>query len=314
MHKLLFLLEKTEYSEASLPALPEGFVRSILTENASAQERLKEISDAEVIFGEPTLEELSAASKLRWVQMFWAGADRYLKGGFPENVTLTTASGAFGETIAEHALAMLFSLCRRLPQYAKSNDWLDCGCEKPIGGATAMIFGCGDIGSEIAKRLKALGLRTIGVCRNAKQPRPYFDTLTTLFCAEAFLPEADFILCAMPSNEETDGYFDAERLSMVKNDAVLINVGRGRLVETNALTACLKNGKLFGAGLDVTDPEPLPQEHPLRQCGNVIITPHVAGVSFGHLPETERKIMAICAENLQWYLKNEPLKNVVSLP
>lgn len=314
MRKLLYLLEQAEYQEVSLPELPDGFVRTVLTENASADERLKEITDAEIVFGEPTIEELQNAKKLRWVQMFWAGADRYLHGGFPEGVTLTTASGAFGETIAEHAVSMLFSLCRRLPQYAKANDWHDAGCEKRITGATATIYGCGDIGSEIAKRLKALGVRTIGVCRNARKSRPFFDALTTLSCASAFLPEADFILCAMPSNEETDGYFDKETLSLIKKDAVLINVGRGSLIDTNALTACVKNGNFFGVGLDVTQPEPLPQEHPLWKCSNVIITPHVAGVSFGHLHETEKKIMDICAENFRHYLKEEPLRNTVMIP
>ena len=314
MRKLLYLLEQTEYCESDLPEIPDGFIRTVLPETATAQERIKEIADAEVVFGEPTIEELQCAKKLRWVQMFWAGADRYLHGGFPKNVVLTTASGAFGETIAEHALAMLFSLCRRLPDYAKTNDWSDLGCEKRITGATALIFGCGDIGSEIAKRLKAHGMRTFGVCRNARAARPYFDALTTLSCASAFLPEADFVLCAMPSNSETDGFFDADRLSLVKKDAVLINVGRGSLIDTNALTAALNSEKIFGAGLDVTAPEPLPGNHPLWKCPNVIITPHVAGVSFGHLKETETKILNICAENLQRYLKNEPLRNTVVIP
>lgn len=314
MRKLLYLLEQTQYCESALPRTPDGFTCTVLPETATAEERRNEIADAEVVFGEPTIEELQQAKKLRWVQMFWAGADRYLHGGFPDGVTLTTASGAFGETIAEHALAMLFSLCRRLPDYAKANDWVDLGCEKRITGGTAMIFGCGDIGGEIAKRLKALGLRTIGVCRNAKVPRPSFDALTTLSCAPAFLPEADFILCAMPSNEDTDGFFDETNLSLLKKDAVLINVGRGRLIDTNALTSVLKSGKLFGAGLDVTDPEPLPKNHPLWSCNNVIITPHISGVSFGHLPETERKILDICAENLQHYLKNESLRNTVIVP
>ena len=314
MRKVLYLLDQTEFNEDELPKLPEGFERCVLTKNASAEERLKEIADAEIVFGEPTMEELHHGKKLRWVQMFWAGADRYLKGSFPKNVVLTTASGAFGETISEHALAMMFALCRRLPDYSRSKDWTDRGTEKQISGAAAMIFGCGDIGSEIAKRLKALGLRTIGVCRNARSPRPYFDSLTTLSCAAAFLPEADFILCAMPSNHDTDGFFDAHHLSLLKKDAVLINVGRGRLIDTNALTACLKDGKLFGVGLDVTEPEPLPPEHPLRAFPNVIITPHVAGVSFGHLRETERKIFSICEENLMHYLKNEPLRNTVIVP
>lgn len=314
MRKLLLLSEQAETSEQILTEIPEGFTLCVLPPSASAEERKKEIADAEVIFGEPSAEELQCAKKLRWLQIFWAGYDRYLSEDFPKNVCLTNVSGAFGETIAEHMLAMLFALCRRLPAYGKDPKWLDRGTEKAVCGANALIFGCGDIGTETAKRLKALGVHTVGVCRNARSPRPYFDALTTLSCAEAFLPEADFVLCAIPSDSETNGYLNAERLELLKNDAVLINVGRGKLIDTDALTNCLKAGKLFGVGLDVTEPEPLPLQHPLYGIPNVIITPHIAGVGFGHLPQTEHKIAEICRENLQRYASGEPLRNVRIAP
>ena len=310
MRKLLILSDCGE----RVPELTEEFDVVALPADADDALRLRQIADAEVVIGEPTLQELSEAKRLRWVQMTWAGADRYLRGGFPNSVLLTTASGAFGETIAEHALAMLFSLCRRLPAYQKAGKWADLGSEKRIAGSTALIFGCGNIGTEIAKRLQALGLRTIGVCRAARQPRAHFDALTTLNCAEAFLPEADFIICALPSGEDTNGYFGDETLALCKNDAVLINVGRGSLIDLNCLTSLLNAGKFFGVGLDVTDTEPLPAEHPLWTMPNVILTPHVAGVSFGHLPETEEKIWAICRENLQNYVEEKPLRNQVRLP
>ena len=309
MRKLLILSDCGE----NVPHLTEDFDLVALPADAEEALRLRHIADAEVVIGEPTLQELSEAKQLKWVQMTWAGADRYLHGGFPKDVLLTTASGAFGETIAEHALAMLFSLCRRLPAYLKAGKWQDLGSEKRIAGGTALIFGCGDIGTQIAKRLQALGVRTVGVCRAARQPRPYFEALTTLNCAEAFLPEADFILCALPSNEETNGYFDEERLNLCKDDAVLINVGRGGLIDLSVLTALLENGKFFGVGLDVVESEPLPPEHPLWKMPNVILTPHVAGVSFGHLPETEEKIWAICRENLQKYIDGKPLRSLVNL-
>ena len=246
--------------------------------------------------------------------MTWAGADRYLGGHFPQNVRLTTASGAFGETIAEHALAMLLALCRRIPAYVRAGQWNDLGCEKQVNGATALIFGSGDLGGSIARRLKALGVHTVGVCREARRRREGFDVLTTLECAELFLPEADFVLCALPHSEQTAGWFDAARVGLMKQDAVFINVGRGSFADTDALAAALSDGRLFGVGLDVTHPEPLPQGHPLWTLPNAVITPHVAGVSFGHLPQTEEKIWAICAENLRRYLQGEPLKNEVSLP
>lgn len=286
----------------------------ILPPEASGEKRFKAVEEAEVIFGEPTLEELTHAKSLRWVQMFWAGADRYLHGGFPEKVLLTTASGAFGETIAEHAVGMLFALCRRFPAYAKSCQWADQGCEKEISGGRALIFGCGDIGTAIAKRLKALGVHTTGVCRSTGKKRPFFDDLVTLETAQTALTEADFVLCALPANEQTAGYLNEERLSSMKEDALLINVGRGSFIALNCLTKLLQEGKFFGAGLDVTDPEPLPEDHPLWQLPNVILTPHVAGVSFGHLKSTEEKIWEICRENLENYLTGKPLRNLVELP
>ena len=123
------------------------------------------LQTAEAVIGEPALEALQNAPRLRWLQMTWAGADRYLHGGFPRSVLLTTASGAFGETIAEHAIGMLLSLCRRLPSYARQKSWNDLGSERCVAGGTALIFGAGDLGGCIAHRLQAFGVKTFGVCR-----------------------------------------------------------------------------------------------------------------------------------------------------
>lgn len=306
MQKMIYLAETD--TERACP------IEGVTTLYPSDPDRLRAIETAQIIFGNPTTEELSRAGALAWVQMTWAGADRYLGGHFPQNVRLTTASGAFGETIAEHALAMLLALCRRIPAYVRAGQWNDLGCEKQVNGATALIFGSGDLGGSIARRLKALGVHTVGVCREARRRREGFDVLTTLECAELFLPEADFVLCALPHSTQTAGWLDAARVGLMKRGAVFINVGRGSFADTDALAAALSDGRLFGVGLDVTDPEPLPQGHPLWTLPNAVITPHVAGVSFGHLPQTEAKIWAICAENLRRYLQGEPLKNEVSLP
>ena len=310
MRKLLILSDCGE----RVPHLTDDFSVIALPVDADKRTRLMHLEDAEVIIGEPTLDELSQAKKLRWLQMTWAGADRYLKGGFPNGVTLTTASGAYGETIAEHALAMLFAMCRRLPAYIRENNWRDLGSEKKIMGSTALIFGCGDIGTAIAKRLKALGVQTIGVCRDLKKPRLYFDVKTNLTCAEAFLDKADFVLCALPHSSETEKYLNKERLTLLKDDAVIVNVGRGSFIDTDFLAELMQARKLFGAGLDVTETEPLPMEHPIWVLPNAIITPHVAGIGFGHLSETEEKIWSICRENISRYLKGEALRNVVKIP
>lgn len=314
MKRVLFLLDEgaAGVPDSLLSLLPPDSF-AVLAADAPSAARQRAVEEAEIIFGEPTLPELAAARSLRWVQMFWAGADRYLHGGFPRGVRLTTASGAYGETIAEHMLAMLLALCRRLPAYGRRCDWQDLGSEKRLSGGTALIFGAGDIGGSLARRLRALGVRTIGVCRETQRPREGFDALTSLSGAEVCLPQADFVLCAMPAGAATDGYFDARRIALMRDDCVFINAGRGSIIAQNRLTQALLDGKFFGVGLDVTTPEPLPTDCPLWQMDRVVLTPHVAGVSFGHLPQTEEKIWAICRENLCRYLAGEPLRNEVQV-
>lgn len=297
-----------------VPVFPPEFNVTALSLDASRDMRISAIRDAEIIIGEPKLEELRYADSLKWIQMTWAGADRYLHGGFPPGISLTTASGAFGETIAEHCLAMISALARRLPAYVRSGKWEDLGSEKKLSGTTALIYGCGDIGSHVAALLKALQIRTVGVCRSPRIARKNFDILTTLDSAELFFPEAELVICALPHSDAVCGYFCKERLSALRDDCIFVNVGRGSLVDTEALSRLLEIGKFFGVGLDVMDPEPLPEDHPLRSYSNVILTPHVAGIGFGHLKDTEEKIWAICKDNLSRYLAGEPLRNQVIFP
>ena len=307
------LLVLTDCGE-NVPTFDPEFNVTALPVDASFVQRISAIRDAEIIIGEPTLEELKHAHSLKWLQMTWAGADRYLHGGFPSGVSLTTASGAFGQTIAEHSLALILALARRLPSYARSRKWEDLGGEKRLYGTTALIYGCGDIGSHIATLLKSFQIRTVGVCRNPRKPRKNFDILTTLDSAELFFSEAELVICALPHSEDTCGYFCEERLAALRNDCIFVNVGRGSLVDTQSLCRLLAKGKFFGVGLDVVDPEPLPDKHPLRNYSNVILTPHVAGIGFGHLKDTEDKIWAICKNNLRRYLAGEPLENQVIFP
>ena len=164
---------------------------------------------------------------------------------------------------------------------------------------------------SIARRLQAFGVKTFGVCRQTSPDRPGFDRLVRLDEAETLLPAADFVLGAMPQSPETAGWLSAERLALLPQDAVVVNVGRGSFLDADALARELQSGHLFGAGLDVTDPEPLSAAHPLWSLPNCILTPHVAGLSFGHLPQTEERIWRICAENLERYAAGDPLRNLV---
>ena len=320
MRKLLILSAPEEqFSDASVDILrraAEGAFRvSFLPSGASTEARRAAVAQAEVVIGEPLLEELRDAPTLRWIQLTWAGADRYIRGAseFPAGVSLTCATGAFGVTISEHVLGMLLALCRNLPVYRAYQQQGVHHLYRPerlLYGGNAVILGTGDVGTEVARRLRAFGMKLTGVCRTPR-PIPEFDRVCALRDADAALRQADVIVCCLPGTAETRGYFDRARLRTLKKDAVLLNVGRGSLIDSDALADVMQAGQLYGAGLDVTEPEPLPAAHPLRHMDNVILTPHVAGVSLGAAPETERRIVNICCENLRRYLHGEPLRNVV---
>ena len=274
------------------------------------------LPQAEFIVGEPTMAQVQAAKKLQVLQMTWAGTDRYTRApGFPEGVTLCNASGAFGVTIAEHAFAMLLSLCRRLPDYQRQQTigrWQDCGSELALANTTALILGTGDLGSEVAKRCRAFGMRTVGFCRS-KRVIEHFDEVYSTHELSDHLHRARALFGCIPDTPQTRNLLNRQTLALLPEDSVVINVGRGTLIDTDALYDCLRSGRLYGAGLDVTAPEPLPADHPLWKLPNVILTPHVAGVGFGHLAATEDAVWRIAEDNLRRHCQNQPLRNVIDI-
>lgn len=273
------------------------------------------LSRAEVIFGEPEPELLSHAGRLSWLQLSWAGAERFVPAMRElGHGTLTNASGAFGVTIAEHAIAMLLTLARRLPGYGVQQQaglWRDLGPEWGLEGKRALILGTGDLGSNLSVRLRAFGMETVGFCCSFAGPRGLFDRYITAESLDEELPLADAVFGCLPGTAATAGLLSRERLFSMKDDAILINVGRGSLIPTGALCEALDAGRFFGVGLDVLEREPLPADDPLWANPRVLITPHVAGVGLGHLPETRKRIFDIFLANLQRYLDGQPLQNVV---
>lgn len=278
--------------------------------NCSEAERTRLLSGAEVIIGFIPQSFFAETKRLKWLQMTAAGVDSVL-GGLPEGVKLTNASGAFGVVIAEHVLGCLLALCRLIPGYSRQKKWLSLGCERRVEGCRALILGAGDIGERTAERLRPFGVQTVGIRRTARLKPDSFDEMYTMDELDSQLAAADFVLCALPSTKQTEGLLNERRLRLMKKDAILINVGRGSLIDTKALERVMSEGHLFGAALDVTSPEPLNEDSPLWSMDNVIITPHVAGAGFGHLAGTEKKIADICCENLRRYIAGEELYNLV---
>ena len=270
------------------------------------------LSDAEVILGNVPPQCLVHARKLRWLQLNNAGTEGYCDGALPEDVILTNATGAYGLAISEHMIGMLFELQKKLNLYSRNQRehlWQREGHVRIIEGSRVLVIGLGDIGTAFARKMKALGCRTTGIKRREGRRPEGVDSLYTLERLEQMLPLADIVALCLPGNQDTYHLMNEERLALLKKDAVLLNVGRGMTLDTEALTRALQEGRIAGACLDVTDPEPLPSEHPLWEMDNVILTPHVSGLF--ELPETLEKILDICIENLECYLVKRPLRNVI---
>ena len=277
----------------------------------------EDVNRANVIIGNlpPTL--VQGAEKLEWYQLNSAGADQYTKPGIlPEDCVLTNATGAYGLAVSEHMLALTFDLIRRLNQYHRNQaehlwQWKGnpMGSIISVEGSTVLIMGMGDIGGDYAKKVKALGAYTIGIRRTNKNKPEYLDEQYTLDEIDNLLPRADIVAMVLPGGEATHHLMDERRLRLMKKGSYLINVGRGNAIDPKALLTVMQEGHLGGCGLDVTEPEPLPADDPLWACGNVVITPHVAGNFF--LQETFERIVRIAGTNMEAWATDGEFTTIV---
>ena len=233
-------------------------------------------------------------------------------GVLPEGVLLTCSTGVYGHSVSKHLFAMLLALMKRLPQYRDQQRQAQCrdlGQARSLLDAEVLMVGTGDLGTSFARLCRALGAHTTGVRRDPARPAQGIQRIYGLSELDELLPRADVVALALPQSPKTVGLFGRERLLRLKEDAILLNGGRGSAVDCAALAEVLESGHLWGAGLDVTDPEPLPPEHPLWRQPRALITPHTAGGD--HLPDTARRIAAIALGNLGRYLRGKPLRNQV---
>jgi phosphoglycerate dehydrogenase-like enzyme len=271
------------------------------------------VQNANVIIGNPPIDLVKGSNNLEWLQLNSAGVGDYIKEGvLREGTILTNASGAYGLAISEYMLGVLLELYKNLHLYRDNqaeSKWQYVGQVKAIYNSTALVVGLGDIGGEFAKRLKALGAYTIGIRRKDTDKPDYLDELHLMEDLDALLPKADIVALSLPATPLTNKIINKKTLSLMKKDAVLINVGRGTAIDTDALCDALESGHLLGAALDVTDPEPLPADHRLWKIKNAVITPHVSG---GYsLEETRNRIVNISAENLEAFLNGMKMRNLV---
>ncbi len=268
-------------------------------------------SEATIILGNPPADQVAACRNLVWLQTSSAGVDAYLKPGvLPRDAMLTSASGAYGQSVSEHMFAMMWALMKDLPGYRdnqRMGRWQPRGAVLTPRGCQVLVLGTGDIGASFARLTKAVGARTTGIRRHPDQPVEGFDRLAGFDDLDALLPEMDVVALALPSTPQTRHIIDGRRLGLMKSTAVLINAGRGDAVDCMALAQALDKDGIFGAGLDVTEPEPLPEDHPLWSQPRCLLTPHVAGGA--HLASNVDKILEICLDNLHRFMDGRPLRN-----
>jgi phosphoglycerate dehydrogenase-like enzyme len=277
-------------------------------------ELMEKLPGADAFWGQNiTAEMLRAAPKLKWMQTYSAGVEQVL--AVPEfknsNITLTNAKIVMGPNIADHAFALLLSITRGTAHAAAkraTEDWRQL-FQRPVelNGKTAVIVGVGGIGQQIAQRAHAFGMHVIGVDPEAINVPFYVERLVTPDRIDEVMPLADVLFISAPHTPKSEGMIGPRQFELMKKDSYFIAVSRGKLYNTPALVKALDSRKLAGAGLDVTDPEPLPPGHPLWKFDNVVITPHSAGQ--GDVMPSRR--LEVLKENVRRFGSGQPLMNVV---
>lgn len=272
----------------------------------------EQLARAEIIVGFPKPEDLVHATSLRWLHAPSSGITQYAdKALFArKDVLLTNSSGTYGKQIADHIIGMIIAFNHNFFLYhdqMKEKLWKNRFPSHDIWDSTLLIVGLGDIGTNLAKRAKAHGMRVVAVKRTVNEQPSTVDYVGTIDELDSLLGQADYLALCPAHTKETENLIDARRLSLMKSTAYLFNVGRGALVDELALIEALKEGKLAGAGLDVTQIEPLPPTSKLWDLDNVFITPHASGLS----PSDPHQVFSLFLDNLERYLEGKQMQNIV---
>jgi phosphoglycerate dehydrogenase-like enzyme len=275
---------------------------------ATPSEAAGAIADAEILYAWKFPPQLYAkAGRLKWLQVMGAGVDWALVPELPPHVRITRAPGVFGPWMAEYVVAWCLWVTQRMKPYRdaqRQRRWDDHVLPDRLGGKTLSIVGLGDIGRDIARAARGLGMRVLGVSRRGRPVREATKMYPVAAMARA-LREADFVVLLLPLTPETRGIIGADALGAMKPTTWLINIARGAVVDEGALMAALEQRRIAGAVLDVFDREPLPPSHPLWKMDNVVVTPHISG------PSTADALTPVFNDNLARYLAGRPLRHVV---
>lgn len=277
-------------------AVPEGSVPRVLLRGSFSSEALRRI--------------LREHPSIEWVHSFAAGVERDLpelrEAGF--HGTITNSAGLHGEPIAEWVIMMMLAHAKKLPllfEHQRKREWEPEQGEE-LGGKTLGIVGAGGIGNAIARRARCLDMQLIGT-RTSGEPTEHIPEMLTPDRLHEMLPRCDYVVVATPLTSRTAGLIGEPELRAMKSSGVILNIARGQVIQTDALVRALSEGWIAGAYLDVTDPEPLPPEHPLWGLPSVVLTAHTSG----HSPRSMDRVVGFFCENLHLWLEGKPLRNVV---
>ncbi len=254
-----------------------------------------------------------SGTALRWIQFTTSGLDKAIGFGLPSHCVVTNAAGLRAFSVAEHALFLMLALMRQARKAdagQRDNEWVRDAITPMmdnLAGKHLLIIGVGAIGQEIARKAKAFDMRVTGVSR-ASAPLTNFDALRPRAELQQAVADADIIVMAANYDADTHQMMSAAMIGAMKRAAIFINIGRGGLVDEEALVAALQNGRIAGAGLDVTVTEPLPKGHALYNLANVVLSPHIAGAGSSG---TGAGMGRILADNLRLWLRDETLQKIV---
>ena len=263
--------------------------------------------------GDPRgLKDALEGSSARWVQLPFAGIEEFVAAGVLDRTrTWTCTKGIYGYACAEHALTLMLAAARDLRWHLRAHSWRGGGLGAPerlLRGSRVLILGAGGIGRELVHLLQPFEVDTTVVSRSGRS----VDGATHVAATEALddlLPEADYVVLALALTPATEGMIDTRRIALLKPTAWLVNVARGRHVDTDAVVEALQAGRIGGAALDVTEPEPLPEGHPLWTLDNAIVTSHVANTWEMALPE----LRGMVERNVRAFAAGEPLEGPVDV-
>lgn len=304
------------YVKARLsPAAQEQVREAVLAVNGKVifeRDLEKVMESPTIIFGEPTVDYILRQPQLQWVQSESAGVDRLVFGPepFPDHVLLTNASGVYGIPAAEHILGLMLHFARGFGFYfhnQRQGAWVrDVSHAHMLKGRTLVVLGLGDIGTQVVKRARAFGMRIFGVKRTPGNVDGV-ERVVTMDEMDEVLPLADHLVITLPLTQETKALLNRRRLGLLPKGAYLYNIGRGAVVDEEALIEALQTGHLGGAGLDVFETEPLKEGHPLWSMNNVLITPHIGADT----PWNSDATAEVFIENLKRFAAGQTLQNVV---